>query len=64
MRAHIVENGVVVNTIIVDSLSDFPNLIDGEIGGIGWGYENGTLIVPSQPELLQYDEGPHNPPSM
>jgi len=64
MRAHIVENGVVVNTIIVDSLDALPNLIDGEIGGVGWRYENGTLIVPPQPELLQYDEGPHNPPPM
>ena len=64
MRAHIVKNGVVVNTIIVDSLSDLPNLIDGEVGGIGWTYENGTLTAPPQPEIPTDDGSPGNPPSM
>jgi hypothetical protein len=64
MRAHIVENGVVVNTVVVTSLSDLPNLIDGEVGGIGWRYENGTLISPPQPEIPADDGSPGNPPPM
>ena len=46
MKAHIIENGIVVNTIEVESLDFMPNLIDGSIGGIGWKYENGELIEP------------------
>jgi hypothetical protein len=33
MRAHIVENGVVTNTIEVNSLDVIPGLIEGAIGG-------------------------------
>ena len=33
MRAHIIENGVVVNTIVVESLDVLPNLISAENGG-------------------------------
>ena len=33
MNAHVIENGVVVNTIFVDSLDCMPNLIDASIGG-------------------------------
>jgi hypothetical protein len=44
MRAHIVENGVVVNTIEVDSLDIMPGLIDGDIGGIGWSYVDGVFV--------------------
>lgn len=46
MKAHIIENGLVVNTIEVDSLDFLPNLIDGSIGGIGWRYIGGHLIPP------------------
>lgn len=49
MKAHIIENGIVVNTIEVESLDFMPNLIDGSIGGIGWKYENGELIAPIVP---------------
>ena len=49
MNAHIIENGIVVNTIEVESLDFMPNLIDGSIGGIGWKYENGELIEPIVP---------------
>ena len=49
MRAHIIENNKVVNTIEVESLDFMPNLIDGSIGGIGWKYENGELIEPIVP---------------
>jgi hypothetical protein len=50
IRAHQLENNVVVNTILVDSLDYLPNLIDGSIGNIGWEYINGVLIEPSLPE--------------
>jgi hypothetical protein len=47
MRAHLIENGVVVNTIEVDSLDFMPNLVDGENGGgIGDIYENGEFKKP------------------
>lgn len=47
MKAHIIENGIVVNTIKVESLDFMPNLIDGSDGGIGWEYINGELIEPT-----------------
>jgi hypothetical protein len=44
MKAHIIENGKVVNTIVVDSLDFMPNLIEATHGGIGWDYINRVLI--------------------
>lgn len=42
MRAHIIENGHVVNTVIVDSLGD--GMVDAAAGGnIGDKYENGVF---------------------
>ena len=49
MKAHIIENNKVINTIEVESLDFLPNLIDGSIGAIGWKYENGELIEPPKP---------------
>jgi len=47
MRAHVIENGVVTNSIEVDSLDFMPNLVDGENGGgIGDIYENGEFKKP------------------
>lgn len=47
MRAHQIENGVVVNTIEVESLDFMPGLLDAENGGsIGDTYENGQFITP------------------
>lgn len=48
MRAHIVENGIVVNTIEVESLDFMPGLVDAEEGGIGWKYENGVFTAPPE----------------
>lgn len=47
MRAHVIENGVVTNTIEVESLDFMPNLVNGENGG-GRGdiYENGEFKNP------------------
>nr|WP_315467160.1 hypothetical protein [uncultured Undibacterium sp.] len=48
MRAHVIENGKVVNTIEVDTFDVLPNLIDASLGGqIGDGWD-GTVIVPAQ----------------
>jgi len=46
MRAHIISEGKVVNTIEVDSLDFMPNLVDGTVGGIGWDYVGGVLSAP------------------
>lgn len=44
MKAHVIENGKVVNTIVVDSLDFASNLIEATYGGIGWDFVNGVLI--------------------
>lgn len=54
MRAHIIENGTVINSIEVEGL-DFPvgpgqTLIPGDIGGIGWRYVAGELLPPEPGE--------------
>lgn len=46
MKAHIIENNKVINTIEVESLDFLPNLIDGSIGTIGWTYDGVTLSEP------------------
>jgi hypothetical protein len=48
MRAHVIEDGVVVNTIEVDSLDFMPNLIEATEGGIGWSYSRGSFAAPEQ----------------
>ena len=54
MKAHIIENGVVVNTIVVESLDVFPNLIDAELGGaIGDLYDGTTFTTPTPQETIQ-----------
>ncbi|CAB4122457.1 hypothetical protein UFOVP35_20 [uncultured Caudovirales phage] len=44
MRAHQIENGLVVNTIEVDSLDFMSNLIEATEGGIGWSYIDNKLV--------------------
>jgi len=47
MRAHIIDNGVVVNTIEVESLDFLPGLIDAQQGGaIGDLWDGQTFIRP------------------
>jgi hypothetical protein len=48
MRAHQIENGVIVNTIEVNDLNILPNLVEATSGQIGWGYENGNFIEPAR----------------
>lgn len=55
MDALIVQNGRVVDAIVVDSLEDYdpgPSrvLIPAGIGGIGWSYVNGELKEPEPDE--------------
>ena len=47
MRAHILENGIVVNTIEVDSMDVMPNLVDATEGSIGWSYSDGVFLPPA-----------------
>lgn len=48
MKAHIIENGVVVNTILVDSLDALPGvtLVDATEGSIGYLYDGSTFTDP------------------
>ena len=47
MRAHVVENGIVTNTIEVESLDLMPNLVEATSGGIGWHYVDGAFTNPN-----------------
>lgn len=46
MRAHVIENGVVVDTILIDRLDARPNLVEATEGGIGWAYADGVFTAP------------------
>lgn len=46
MKAHVIENGKVINTIVVNSLDVFPNIVEATEGGIGWSYVDGKFIKP------------------
>jgi len=49
MKAHIIENGVVVNTILVDSLNALPNvtLVEATEGSIGWLFDGSVFTNPN-----------------
>ena len=47
MKAHIIENGIVVNTIEVESLDLMPNLVEATEGTIGWAYSDGVFSIPA-----------------
>lgn len=49
MRAHIVSEGAVVNTIVLDSLDEVPGALDADVlgGGIGWLWDGETLTPPA-----------------
>lgn len=52
MRAHVIENGVIANTIVVDALDALPGLVlidaDLHAGNIGDGWD-GNVVVPAPP---------------
>lgn len=54
MRAHVITDGKVTNTIIVDSLDFMPGLVEATGGGIGWDYVGGQFIDnrPIPPEIV------------
>lgn len=43
MKAHLIENGVVVNTLEVDSLDALPGLVDASMGSRGDLYADGVF---------------------
>jgi len=53
MKAHVVENNIVVNTIVVDSLDALPNLVPAEEGSIGDSYVDGKFTKPVDPEFWE-----------
>ena len=49
MRAHVIDNGVVVNTVEVVSLDLLPGLVAAQGNeGIGWGYDGQYFTAPTQ----------------
>tara|TARA_B100001778_G_scaffold226123_1_gene187755 strand:- start:266 stop:604 length:339 start_codon:yes stop_codon:yes gene_type:complete len=54
MKAHVIEDGVVVNTLVVDSLDFLPNLVEATEGGVGWLYSDGSFLPP--PDLRTDEE--------
>jgi hypothetical protein len=44
MRAHVITDGKVSNTIVVDSLDFMPGLVEATAGGIGWDYVDGEFV--------------------
>lgn len=56
MRAHVIKDNFIVNTIEVESLDFMPGLIEATDGAIGWQYENGVFIAPeSGPIIPSFD---------
>ncbi len=52
MRAHLIENGVVVNTIEVESLDFMPGLVSAESGGaVGYLFDGSTFLPPPPPPI-------------
>ena len=52
MRAHVIENGIVTNTIEVGSLDFMPNLIDAEDGGSIGDLWDGTDFTKPEIEVV------------
>jgi hypothetical protein len=58
MRAHVIENGIVVNTILVDSLDFMPNLVEATEGSIGWLFDGQTYTNPNPPVVVESPPAP------
>ena len=58
MRAHVITDGKVTNTIIVDSLDFMPGLVEATGGDIGWDYVDGQFVdnQPIPPEIVPTPE--------
>lgn len=48
MKYHVIQNGIVTNTIMCDDPGLFPNLtlVEATEGGPGWSYANGVFTEP------------------
>lgn len=48
MKYHVIENGIVTNTILCDDPGLFPDLtlVEATEGGPGWSYANGVFTAP------------------
>lgn len=44
MKAHVIADGKIINTIEVESLDFMPGLVEATIGDIGWDYIDGQFI--------------------
>ena len=53
MIAHVIENGIIVNTIVVESLDFMPGLVEATEGGIGWSDADGVFTPPVVPAPTQ-----------
>ncbi len=59
MNAHMIKNGVVINTVVVRSLADLPDLVDASAGGaIGDLYANGVFSKPQPTPPVVPDTAP------
>ena len=47
MKAHVIADGLVTNTIEVDTLDFMPNLVEATEGSIGWTYADGIFTAPA-----------------
>lgn len=52
MKYHVIENGIVTNTILCDDPGLLPNLtlVEATEGGPGWSYANG-VFTPGEPSI-------------
>lgn len=46
MRAHLIKDGVVVDTMEVESLDFMEGLVEATAGGIGWTLVDGEFVEP------------------
>lgn len=58
MKAHQIKNGVVVNTIEVETLDVLPNLIEATEGGIGWSFDGTNWTAPPPPPSVPEPSSP------
>lgn len=58
MRAHVITDGKITNTILVDSLDFMPGLVEATSGEIGWDYIHGEFVNnrPIPPEIVATPE--------
>lgn len=51
MQAHQIQNGVVINTIVVENLDFMPGLVEATEGAIGWSYDGEKFTAPPVPPV-------------